>query len=236
MIGTTLNGRFTLEKELGRGGMGAVYRATDQILQRNVAIKVLKDIRAEDVGKKIRIEAQILARLVHESIVRLYDLSFDGPTYYFIMEEVEGPSLRKRWRGLDVPGRVRILARVAEALDYAHRQGVIHRDVKPANVLLTESDWPKLSDFGLSILADQSHESGIARGTPTYMSPEQAQGRRLDHRTDLYSVGVMLYEAATGQPPFQGATVAVMSQHVGVEPAPPRSIAPGITGEFEEKK
>jgi serine/threonine-protein kinase len=233
VIGTTLNGRFTVEKELGRGGMGAVYRATDQILQRNVAIKVLKDIRAEDVGLRIRLEAQILARLVHENIVRLYDLSFDGSTYYFIMEEVEGPSLRKRWNRLDLLGRVRILARVAEALDYAHRQGVIHRDAKPANVLLTGADWPKLSDFGLSILADQSHESGVARGTPTYMSPEQAQGRRLDHRTDLYSLGVMLYEAATGLPPFQGATIAIMSQHVGVAPERPRSRAPGISTDLE---
>src|SRR4051794_603059 len=136
VIGTTLNQRFTLEKELGRGGMGSVYRANDQVLERRVAIKVLKDKGGDDVGKKLRLEAQILARLLHENVVRLYDFGESGGVYYFVMEEVDGTSYAKRWRQLPLFERLRVIAQVAEALDYAHHQGVIHRDVKPANVLL----------------------------------------------------------------------------------------------------
>ena len=135
-IGSTLNQRFTLEKELGRGGMGAVYRAVDQVLGRSVAIKTLKDPGGEDVGKRIRLEAQILARLVHDNIVRLYDFGESDHIYFLVMEEVEGSSFSKRWRNLPIVERMRVCAQVAEALNYAHHQGVIHRDVKPANVLL----------------------------------------------------------------------------------------------------
>ncbi len=234
MIGTTLSGRFKLDKELGRGGMGAVFRATDTVLQRQVAIKVLKEIRGEEVGRKIRLEVQILARLLHENIVRLYDLNMEGEAFYFIMEEVDGTSFHRRSRQINLAEKVRILSQVADALDYAHHQGVIHRDVKPSNVLLTSLDQAKLSDFGLSVFSDETQESGVARGTPTYMSPEQARGRRLDHRTDLYSIGVMLYEYATGGAPFSGNVLAMMSQHVSVPPEPPRSKCPEITPAFEE--
>jgi predicted Ser/Thr protein kinase len=233
VIGTTLNGRFALDRELGRGGMGAVYRASDQILQRTVAIKVLKDLSGDEVGKRLRLEAQILARLLHDNIVRLYDFNEDGGTYYFIMEEVDGTSFQKRWRKISLPDRMRILAQVADALDYAHHQGVIHRDIKPANVLLTSSDQAKLSDFGLSMLSDMAQETGVVRGTPHYMSPEQAKGRRLDHRTDLYALGVILYECATGAPPFTGALMTIMAQHVNAQPEPPRTKAPEITEELE---
>lgn len=233
VIGTTLNQRFLLDKELGRGGMGAVYRATDQVLQRTVAIKVLKELSGEEVGRKLRLEAQILARLVHENIVRLYDFSSDDTAFYFIMEEVDGTSFQKRWKRIPLAERARILSTTAVALDYAHHQGVIHRDAKPANILLTSADQPKLSDFGLSVLADQTQESGIVRGTPHYMSPEQAKGRKIDHRTDLYALGVMLYEVATGTTPFTGQLMAIMSQHVNATPEPPRSRNPQLTEEFE---
>ena len=233
MTGTTLNGRFHLEKELGRGGMGAVYRARDAVLERSVAIKVLKDLSGDEVGRKIRLEAQILARLVHEHIVRLYDFSADGETYYFIMEEVEGTSFARRVKKIPLLDRVRIVAQTAEALDYAHRQGVIHRDVKPANILLTAADGAKLSDFGLSLLSDASQDSGIVRGTPHYMSPEQAKGRKIDHRTDLYALGVILYECATGLQPFTGPVMTVMAQHINAEVTPPRERSPGVSAEFE---
>src|SRR4051794_3281500 len=179
VIGTTLNQRFTLDKELGRGGMGAVYRATDQVLQRTVAIKILKERTDDEVGRKIRLEAQILARLVHDNIVRLYDFGEADGTAYFVMEEVDGSSFSRRWRQVSLPERLRVIAQVADALDYAHHQGVIHRDVKPANVLLTASDSAKLSDFGLSLIADEDQVPGAIKGTPHYMSPEQAKGRRL---------------------------------------------------------
>jgi serine/threonine protein kinase len=153
-IGTTLNQRFLLEKELGRGGMGAVYSATDQLLERKVAIKVLKEQSGEEVGKKLRLEAQIAARLLHENVVRIYDLGQAEAAYFLVMEEVNGTSYSKRWKHLSLAERLQVLAQVAEALDYAHHQGVVHRDVKPANVLLNESDVPKLSDFGLSMVAE----------------------------------------------------------------------------------
>ena len=122
-----------------------------------------------------------------------------------------------------------MIAQVADALDYAHHQGVIHRDVKPANVLLTSADQAKLSDFGLSLIADEVQVFGTIKGTPHYMSPEQAKGRRLDHRTDLYALGVMIYECATGSPPFQGPTLAVIASHVNARPDPPRSRNPAIS-------
>ena len=233
VIGTTLNGRFTLDRELGRGGMGAVYRATDTVLQRPVAIKVLKEKAGEEVGPKIRLEAQILARLLHENIVRIYDFGESGGVYYFVMEEVDGGSFHRRSRELDIPGRFALIAQVADALDYAHHQGVIHRDVKPANVLMTQGGSARLSDFGLSVLMDGAQESGMIRGTPHYMSPEQAKGKRLDHRTDLYSIGVMLYESVTGVPPFTGPAMGVIASHAGATPDPPRSRNPAVSAATE---
>lgn len=233
MIGTTLNQRFSLEKELGRGGMGAVYRATDQVLQRNVAIKLLKEQSGEEVNRRIRLEAQILARLLHDHVVRLYDFGEANGTWYLVMEEVDGTSYLKRWRHITLAERLRILAYVAEALDYAHHQGVIHRDMKPGNVLLTASDQPKLSDFGLSVMAEHTIETGTIRGTPPYMSPEQASGQRLDYRTDLYSLGVMLYENATGGVPFTGKSLSVIAQHVSAIPERPRIRNPAISESLE---
>ena len=151
-VGTTLNERFTLDKELGPGGMGTVYGATDQLLGRTVAIKFLKDSGTDKEAEKIRLEAQILARLVHDKIVRLYDFGESEGNCFLVMEEVKGPSFASRWPELRLSDRLRICGQVAEALDYAHFQGVIHRDVKPGNVLLTPGDLAKLSDFGLSLV------------------------------------------------------------------------------------
>ncbi len=234
-IGTTLNQRFLLEKELGRGGMGAVYSAHDQLLDRKVAIKVLKEQSGEEVGKKLRLEAQIAARLLHENVVRIYDFGLADSASFLVMEEVNGTSYSKRWRHLLLAERLNLLALVADALDYAHHQGVVHRDVKPANVLVTSNDVPKLSDFGLSMIAfaDQGEPSNVVRGTPHYMSPEQTRGSRLDFRTDLYSLGVMIYESATGSVPFTGPSVSVMSQHYSAVPDRPRSRNPQIAPELE---
>ncbi len=233
-VGATLNERFTLDEELGQGGMGTVYRATDQLLGRTVAIKLLKESGTAEQSQKIRLEAQILARLVHDKIVRLYDFGESAGNHFLVMEEVNGPSFSNRWRDLLLADRLRICGQVVEALDYAHIQGVIHRDVKPGNVLLTPSDEAKLSDFGLSVVTgDQSDQSGTIRGTPLYMSPEQAQGQSLDHRTDLYSVGVMLYECATGEVPFVGHAMSVISQHINVAPRAPRFKNPEISSTLE---
>jgi serine/threonine protein kinase len=232
-IGTTLKDRFLLEKELGRGGMGAVYSATDQLLQRKVAIKVIKEQSGEEVGKKLRLEAQIAARLVHDNVVRLYDFGQADATYFLVMEEVNGTSYSKRWRHLPLTQRLQILALVADALDYAHHQGVVHRDVKPANILVTATDVPKLSDFGLSMIAEQADHARVIRGTPHYMSPEQTRGGRLDYRTDLYSLGVMIYESSTGSVPFSGTSISIMSQHYSADPERPRSRNRSVSPELE---
>jgi eukaryotic-like serine/threonine-protein kinase len=232
-VGNVLNERFLLQKELGRGGMGAVYSATDQVLQRRVAIKVLKEQSGEDVGKRLRLEAQIAARLLHDNVVRIYDFGQADAAYFLVMEEVDGTSYSKRWRHVTLTERLRILAQVAEALDYAHHQGVVHRDIKPANVLVTLSDVPKLSDFGLSIVTEQGDQPGIVRGTPHYMSPEQTRGARLDYRTDLYSLGVMLYESSTGSVPFTGSSVSIMKQHLSAEPDRPRVRNPAVSEELD---
>ena len=233
-VGATLCERFTLEKELGQGGMGTVFRATDKLLGRNVAIKFLKDSRTDGEANQIRLEAQILARLVHDRIVRLYDFGESEGTYFLVMEEVNGQSFANRWRDLILADRIRICGQVAEALHYAHIQGVIHRDVKPSNVLLTSGDQAKLSDFGISVKnGDPSDQSWTIRGTPTYMSPEQAKGMRLDHRTDLYSVGVMLYQCVTGDVPFVGDARLVMRQHAEAAPPSPRLKHPEIWSTLE---
>ncbi len=233
-LGATLGERFTLAEELGQGGMGTVFRATDRLLGRSVAIKLLKDSGGAGGVEKIRLEAQILARLVHDKIVRLYDLGESEGTYYLVMEEVSGPSFANRWRDLLLADRLRICGQVAEALDYAHVQGVIHRDVKPGNVLLTSTDEAKLSDFGISIVTEaRGDRSGTIKGTPLYMSPEQAQGKSLDHRTDLYSVGVMLYECATGDVPFVGPAGSLIGQHISAAPPAPRLKNPDVWSTLE---
>jgi hypothetical protein len=232
-IGITLNQRFLLEKELGRGGMGAVYSATDQVLQRKVAIKVLKEQSGEEVGKRLRLEAQIAARLLHDNVVRIYDFGQAESAYFLVMEQVDGTSYSKRWRHVPLTQRLRILAQIAEALDYAHHQGVVHRDIKPANVLVTSSNVPKLSDFGLSMVGEQADQSTIVRGTPHYMSPEQTRGSRLDYRTDLYSLGVMIYESSTGTLPFTGTSLSIMTQHSSARPDPPRVRNSAVSEELE---
>ncbi len=232
-IGTMLKQRFLLEKELGRGGMGAVYSAVDQVLDRSVAIKVLKDRGGEEVGKRLRLEARIAARLLHESVVRIYDFDESDGFCFLVMEQVDGSTYARRWRNLAMEARLKILSEVAEALDYAHHQGVVHRDIKPGNVLLTAADAPKLSDFGLSILVEQGDDSGAIRGTPLYMSPEQTRGVPLDFRSDLYSLGVMVYESTVGSTPFAGNSVTIMAQHATTLPAPPRSKGAPITEDLE---
>lgn len=232
--GATLNDRFLLQKELGRGGMGSVYAAVDQVLQRNVAIKLLRDRQGGDeVAKRLRLEAQIAARLLHDNVVRIYDFGQAEGTSYLVMEQVDGVSYVKRWRNLPLSERLAVLAGVAEALEYAHHQGVIHRDIKPGNVLLTSADVPKLSDFGLSLLAEQAESSGVVRGTPLYMSPEQVRGQKLSYKTDLYSLGVMVYESTTGSVPFTGVPMSVMAQHAGSPPPPIPPETPGLSRELE---
>jgi eukaryotic-like serine/threonine-protein kinase len=222
--------QYRLERELGRGGMGVVYRATDTTLDRPVAIKVVHPELAAhaSIVRRFLAEARTIARLRHPSIVAVHAAGTADGLLYYVMDEVDGESLRTR---LDREGRLpiadvtRIVADLASALDAAGKAGVVHRDVKPENVLIErESGRALLADFGIAraMAADgaTSTGQGVAVGTPAYMSPEQAAGEEVDSRSDLYGLGVVAYEMLAGQPPFQGANRVVVSKHIAERPVP----------------
>jgi serine/threonine protein kinase len=218
VIGETL-GQFKLKKELGRGGFATVYRALQPTLNRDVAIKVLHPefMRDERALKRFLREAQAIARISHPNIVAVYDYGEYNGRAYLVMEFIAGNTLKQRL-GKQVQPRfaLDVITALGSALDYAHSKGLVHRDVKPANVLITEDDRIVLSDFGIVRLADD--DSSLTRGvigTPQYMSPEQALGQDVDGRSDLYSLGVVLYEMLAGRVPFRGdSAVATLSMHV----------------------
>jgi hypothetical protein len=237
-VENALRGRFEIVRLLGRGGMGSVYLARETALDRLVAIKVLPPGKAESAALKERFrrEARTAARLTHPNIVPLHTFGEADGTMYYVMGYVRGESLAGR---LQREGRPpledtrRILGEMADALDYAHRQGVVHRDIKPDNVLIDdESGRPMLTDFGIAKAADSGAtltELGAIIGTPKYMSPEQAQGRDVDGRSDLYSLGVMAYEMLTGSLPFAGATPRdLLVQHLSRDPRPIAETAPEV--------
>jgi eukaryotic-like serine/threonine-protein kinase len=229
------NGRYELHRRLGRGGMAEVYLARDQLLDRPVAVKVLFPALATDAGfvERFRREAQAAANLQHPNIVSVFDWGEANGTYFIVMEYVEGHTLADtiREEGRLHPDRAaEITADIAAALGFAHRNRVVHRDVKPGNVLLTRDGGVKVADFGIArALSDSSDQNltktGSVMGTATYFSPEQARGAPVDPRSDLYSLGVVLYEMITGHPPFAGdSAVAIAYKHVQENPVPPRRI------------
>jgi eukaryotic-like serine/threonine-protein kinase len=233
MIGTQI-GRYRITEELGRGGMGVVYRATQVTLNRTVAVKLLFPHLATSAEylTRFRREAETLARLDHENIVRIFDIEDYEDTHCIVMEYVGGPSLSRilAREGRLPPRRARdIAADVASALAAAHRQGVIHRDIKPDNILFSTNGRPKLTDFGIARIADsgQATRTGIMMGTPSYMSPEQAAGRPVTAASDLYSLGIVLFEMLAGRVPFQGCdALAVALKHLNESPPLLRSVAP----------
>lgn len=234
-----LQGQYRLVRLLGRGGMGAVYLARDLTLDREVAIKVVKtDSDAREVYDRFRREAKTAARLAHPNIVPLHAFGEVEGMPYFVMGYVRGESLAARLRRdgkLPEDEARRVLAEIADALDHAHRQGVVHRDIKPDNVLLEdESGRALLTDFGVAKAlgkGDTLTRAGSVVGTPHYMSPEQAAGRAdIDGRTDIYSLGVMAYAMLAGRLPFEGSTAAdVLKKHLTQEPPPLRSLATTLT-------
>lgn len=228
-----LNGRYELHRRVGRGGMAEVYLARDRLLDRLVAIKILFPEFATDPSfvARFRREAQAAANLNHPNIVGVYDWGKERGTYYIVMEYVDGRTVSDIIRNdgpLEPTRAAGIAADVAAALGFAHRKGVVHRDVKPGNVLITKAGEVKVADFGIArALTSKGEEeltqTGSVMGTATYFSPEQAQGKTVDARTDLYSLGVVLYEMVAGKPPFSGdSPVAIAYQHVQ-EPIPPLS-------------
>ena len=239
-----LNGRYELQRRVGRGGMAEVFLARDRLLDRPVAIKILFPEFATDPSfvARFRREAQSAANLNHPNIVGVYDWGKERGTYYIVMEYVDGRTVSDILRSdgpIEAKRAAGIAADVAAALGFAHRKGVVHRDVKPGNVLITASGEVKVADFGIARAMTSSSEenltqTGSVMGTATYFSPEQAQGKPVDPRSDLYSLGVVLYEMASGKPPFSAdSPVAIAYKHVQ-EPLPPlHEKVPGVPRGYE---
>jgi serine/threonine-protein kinase len=232
-------GRYAIQSELGRGAMGVVYKATDTALERTVAVKTVNMALERDGAEKYEArfyqEARAAGSLNHPNIVTVYDVGKEGNVAYMAMEFIEGEELRSllaSGRALPVSQAVSIAAQVAEGLAYAHQHGVVHRDIKPANIMVLADGPVKITDFGIARMRasnDELTQSGMMLGSPKYMSPEQVIGKRADHRSDIFSLGVILYEMLTGSAPFTGENVtALMYQIVNFVPPAPSAVNPAV--------
>ncbi len=234
---------YKLLEKLGRGSMGTVYRARQLNLDRVVAIKILARFLAENPNfvRRFMKEARVIGKLNHPNIVQGFDAGETEGTYYFAMEYCPGPTLLEilnRGGAIDQDRAVHIATQVARALDHAYHQDLVHRDVKPDNIMIAEGGIAKLCDLGLAkdiSRASGSTEKGSTMGTPNYISPEQARGEEeVDIRSDIYSLGATLYHAVAGVPPFEGPNpTVIMVKHVNEPPSPPSSIVPDLDSELE---
>ena len=236
-----LGGRYRVEHELGRGGMAKVYRGEDTVLGRTVAVKILAPQFADDPNfvTRFRREAQAAARISNQNLVSVFDTGSDDGVHYIVMEFVEGKTLAEflAGGGRIMPERaIDIATDVCRALEAAHAQGVIHRDIKPGNIMLNARGDVKVTDFGIARMtttAETVAQTAAVRGTAAYLSPEQAQGQPVDGRTDIYSLGCVIYEMVAGRPPFTGdSPVTVASKQVLEQPVPPsklnRDVSPDL--------
>ena len=243
-----LGQEFTVGTLLGEGGFAAVFRARDNVLNRDVAVKVLNvELAAERVvAERFMREAQTVARLEHPHIVPIYKVGRQDEIFYLIMRCIDGPSLRQlleTQKKLSVGDAARIARQVADALAYAHTHEIVHRDIKPDNILLDKSGHVLVTDFGIAKAAQAAQKAkpssksltseGMIVGTPEYMSPEQASGDPLDGRSDIYSLGVVVYQMLAGSPPFEGpSSAAILAQQLTEEPTPIRRIRPDVPEEM----
>jgi len=241
--GERLGTRFEILAVLGRGGMGTVYRARDLELDEEVAIKTVRPelVADETMRERFKDEIRLARRISHRHVVRTHDFGETGGVWYLTMEYVEGITVRELLdtRGrLGVPAVLALGTQLAEALAVAHEVGVIHRDIKPQNLLLDADGVLKVMDFGVARLAERSlglTEAGLVVGTPSYMSPEQITAEPVDERTDLYSAGAVLYECLTGRPPIEAASmVTLVARVLADEPAPPSSLVPEVPAALDD--
>nr|MBC8252965.1 serine/threonine protein kinase [Ardenticatenia bacterium] len=241
LIGTTI-GSYNLVEEIGKGGMAIVYKAYQPKLDRWVAVKVLDPAYTTnnfEVLARFRKEAKAIAGVRHPNILTIHDYGEEDGLEYIVMEYVEGGTLKDQLTStpFDWKRATALAIGVGQALATAHSHGIIHRDVKPANVLMPRENWPLLADFGLAKIKEDRQsltEPGITLGTPTYTSPEQALGEPIDQRADIYALGVLLYEMVTGRAPFASDRhFEVMLLHMSEPPPRPRDEVPGIPDKLE---
>ncbi len=231
-------GRYNIIGELGQGAMGTVYKAVDPLIDRIVAIKTINLAIAMDekdeYESRFYQEAKAAGRLSHPNIVTIYDVGKSGEIAYIAMEFLQGRELREilnNGQRMPVEQVVNVVAQVAQGLAYAHEHGVVHRDVKPSNIMIVRDGHVKITDFGIARMASAAvrTQTGMVLGSPKYMSPEQVIGKQIDQRSDIFSLGVMLYEMLTGQAPFSGDSIsAIMYQTVNSVPPPPSSLSSDV--------
>nr|ART36315.1 C594 [uncultured bacterium] len=241
MIGQKLSNRYDIKSELGRGGMGVVYRASDPLLNRDVAIKLIPPtLLNPETEQRFQREAQLVAQMDHPAVVPIFDFGMHEGSLFFVMPVVEGTNLRwfQRDGTLTLGEVIDIGIQVAEALEYSHSRGVSHRDIKPENIMVVREDTRlrvRIMDFGLAHTATDSRitKTGTIAGTLSYMSPEQVAASGIDHRTDIYSLGTVLFECLTGEPPFSGELQSVLYRIVHEIPQSPRALGADINEDLE---